>query len=84
MIGTTQAARQTYVVGSRRHPIARLNLRTAKTAGRFLISISLKRSPKREGFVKLVNTPWEGIFATLKVPAITDIIISRITITDKA
>lgn len=45
--------------------------------------ISLKPSRKQKGFdVKLVNTPWEGIFATLS-SGDRDILISGITITDK-
>ena len=43
----------------------------------------IKAIAKAEGFdVKLVNTPWEGIFATLNTGD-RDIIISGITITDK-
>lgn len=43
----------------------------------------IKAVAKAEGFdIKLVNTPWEGIFATLN-SGDRDIIISGITITDK-
>ena len=43
----------------------------------------IKAIAKAEGFdIKLVNTPWEGIFATLNTGD-RDIIISGITITDK-
>ena len=68
MIGTAQAAQQTYVVGS----------------GGTYRPFEFENSQKQlEGFdIKLVNTPWEGIFATLSTGD-RDIIISGITITDK-
>nr|WP_240494326.1 basic amino acid ABC transporter substrate-binding protein [Pantoea sp. 1.19] len=43
----------------------------------------IKAIAKAEGFdIKLINTPWEGIFATLNAGD-RDILISGITITDK-
>ncbi|STV81892.1 amino acid ABC transporter periplasmic amino acid-binding protein [Klebsiella pneumoniae] len=64
-------------------PTGRLNLKTARNSWKVSTSTSSKPSPKAEGFdVKLVNTPWEGIFATLNTGD-RDIIISGITITDK-
>ena len=76
------AAVPTYVVGSggTYRPFEFEN--SSKQLEGFDIDI-IKAVAKAEGFqVKLVNTPWEGIFATLN-PGDRDIIISGITITDK-
>ena len=82
MIGTAHAAQQTYVVGSggTYRPFEFEN--SQKQLEGFDIDI-IKAIAKAEGFdIKLVNTPWEGIFATLSTGD-RDIIISGITITDK-
>jgi len=76
------AAQQTYVVGSggTYRPFEYEN--NQKELEGFDIDI-IKAIAKAENFnVKLVNTPWEGIFATLN-SGDRDIIISGITITDK-
>lgn len=76
------AAEPTYVVGSggTYRPFEYEN--SQKQLEGFDIDI-IKAVAKAEGFnVKLVNTPWEGIFATLN-SGDRDIIISGITITDK-
>lgn len=76
------AAQQTYVVGSggTYRPFEFEN--SQKQLEGFDIDI-IKAVAKAEGFdIKLVNTPWEGIFATLN-SGDRDIIISGITITDK-
>lgn len=76
------AAQQTYVVGSggTYRPFEFEN--SQKQLEGFDIDI-IKAIAKAEGFdIKLVNTPWEGIFATLN-SGDRDIIISGITITDK-
>lgn len=76
------AAEPTYVVGSggTYRPFEFEN--SSKQLEGFDIDI-IKAVAKAEGFqVKLVNTPWEGIFATLN-SGDRDIIISGITITDK-
>ncbi|AGB79222.1 MULTISPECIES: basic amino acid ABC transporter substrate-binding protein [unclassified Pseudocitrobacter] len=78
----TVAAAQTYVVGSggTYRPFEFEN--SQKQLEGFDIDI-IKAIAKAEGFdIKLVNTPWEGIFATLN-SGDRDIIISGITITDK-
>jgi len=75
------AAQQTYVVGSggTYRPFEYEN--NQKELEGFDIDI-IKAIAKAENFnVKLVNTPWEGIFATLN-SGDRDIIISGITITD--
>ncbi|RWR01793.1 ABC transporter substrate-binding protein [[Pantoea] beijingensis] len=77
---TAQA--ETYVVGSggTYRPFEFEN--TQKQLEGFDIDI-IKAIAKAENFdIKLVNTPWEGIFATLN-SGDRDIIISGITITDK-
>ncbi len=77
-----QAAAETYTVGSggTYRPFEFEN--SQKQLEGFDIDI-IKAIAKAEGFdVKLVNTPWEGIFATLNTGD-RDIIISGITITDK-
>ena len=82
MIGTAHAAQQTYVVGSggTYRPFEFEN--SQKQLEGFDIDI-IKAIAKAENFdIKLVNTPWEGIFATLN-SGDRDIIISGITITDK-
>lgn len=76
------AAEPTYVVGSggTYRPFEFEN--SSKQLEGFDIDI-IKAVAKAENFqVKLVNTPWEGIFATLN-SGDRDIIISGITITDK-
>lgn len=76
------AAEPTYVVGSggTYRPFEFEN--SSKQLEGFDIDI-IKAVANVEGFqVKLVNTPWEGIFATLN-SGDRDIIISGITITDK-
>lgn len=76
------AAEPTYVVGSggTYRPFEYEN--SKKELEGFDIDI-IKAIAKAEGFnIKLVNTPWEGIFATLN-SGDRDIIISGITITDK-
>lgn len=76
------AAEPTYVVGSggTYRPFEFEN--SSKQLEGFDIDI-IKAVAKAESFqVKLVNTPWEGIFATLN-SGDRDIIISGITITDK-
>jgi polar amino acid transport system substrate-binding protein len=80
--GSGQAAQETYVVGSggTYRPFEFEN--SQKQLEGFDIDI-IKAIAKAEGFdIKLVNTPWEGIFATLNTGD-RDIIISGITITDK-
>lgn len=80
--GMTMAAQQTYVVGSggTYRPFEFEN--SQKQLEGFDIDI-IKAIAKAENFdIKLVNTPWEGIFATLS-SGDRDIIISGITITDK-
>lgn len=75
MIGTAHAAQQTYVVGSggTYRPFEFEN--SQKQLEGFDIDI-IKAIAKAEGFdIKLVNTPWEGIFATLNTGD-RDIIIS--------
>ncbi|HEI8866925.1 basic amino acid ABC transporter substrate-binding protein [Serratia sp. AKBS12] len=75
-------AETTYVVGSggTYRPFEFEN--SSKQLEGFDIDI-IKAVAKAEGFqIKLVNTPWEGIFATLN-SGDRDIIISGITITDK-
>ncbi|CNH71216.1 arginine-binding periplasmic protein 1 [Yersinia frederiksenii] len=79
---SAMAAEPTYVVGSggTYRPFEYEN--SQKQLEGFDIDI-IKAIGKAEGFqVKLVNTPWEGIFATLG-SGDRDIIISGITITDK-
>ena len=76
------AAEPTYVVGSggTYRPFEFEN--SQKQLEGFDIDI-IKAVAKAEGFqIKLINTPWEGIFATLN-SGDRDIIISGITITDK-
>ena len=76
-----QAAAETYTVGSggTYRPFEFEN--SQKQLEGF--DIDIKAIARAEGFdVKLVNTPWEGIFATLGTGD-RDIIISGITITDK-
>lgn len=76
------AADQTYVVGAggTYRPFEYENAQ--KELEGFDIDI-MKAIAKAENFnIKLVNTPWEGIFATLN-SGDRDIIISGITITDK-
>ena len=80
--GAAYAAQETYVVGSggTYRPFEFEN--SQKQLEGFDIDI-IKAIAKAENFnVKLVNTPWEGIFATLG-SGDRDIIISGITITDK-
>jgi ABC-type amino acid transport/signal transduction systems, periplasmic component/domain len=82
LMGHAIAAAQTYVVGSggTYRPFEFEN--SQKQLEGFDIDI-IKAIAKAEGFdVKLVNTPWEGIFATLN-SGDRDMIISGITITDK-
>lgn len=65
MMGSSFAAQQTYVVGSggTYRPFEFEN--SQKQLEGFDIDI-IKAVAKAEGFdIKLVNTPWEGIFATL-------------------
>ncbi|SFT61423.1 amino acid ABC transporter substrate-binding protein, PAAT family [Kosakonia arachidis] len=76
------AAQQTYVVGAggTYRPFEFEN--SQKQLEGFDIDI-IKAIAKAEDFnIKLINTPWEGIFATLG-SGDRDIIISGITITDK-
>ncbi|VDY34748.1 Lysine-arginine-ornithine-binding periplasmic protein precursor [Morganella morganii] len=64
-------------------PIARLNLKTVKKQLEGFDIDIIKAVAAAEDFdVKLINTPWEGIFATLSAGD-RDILISGITITDK-
>lgn len=80
--GVVYAAKETYVVGSggTYRPFEFEN--SQKQLEGFDIDI-INAIAKAENFnVKLVNTPWEGIFATLS-SGDRDIIISGITITDK-
>ena len=82
LAGSAQAAQETYVVGSggTYRPFEYEN--SQKQLEGFDIDI-IKAIAKAENFdIKLVNTPWEGIFATLS-SGDRDIIISGITITDK-
>ncbi|WP_431223697.1 basic amino acid ABC transporter substrate-binding protein [Serratia sp. L9] len=79
---SSYAAEPTYVVGSggTYRPFEFEN--SKKELEGFDIDV-IKAIAKAEGFqLKLVNTPWEGIFATLN-SGDRDIIISGITITDK-
>ncbi|ELY6343700.1 basic amino acid ABC transporter substrate-binding protein [Cronobacter muytjensii] len=82
LAGSAFAAQETYVVGAggTYRPFEFEN--SQKQLEGFDIDI-IKAIAKAENFnVKLVNTPWEGIFATLG-SGDRDIIISGITITDK-
>ncbi|MBF7994926.1 MULTISPECIES: basic amino acid ABC transporter substrate-binding protein [Rahnella] len=82
LITSAYAAQATYVVGSggTYRPFEYEN--SQKQLEGFDIDI-IKAIAKAEDFdIKLVNTPWEGIFATLN-SGDRDIIISGITITDK-
>lgn len=82
LITSAYAAQTTYVVGSggTYRPFEYEN--SQKQLEGFDIDI-IKAIAKAEDFdIKLVNTPWEGIFATLN-SGDRDIIISGITITDK-
>ena len=82
MLSSAQAIAKTYVVGSggTYRPFEFEN--SQKQLEGFDIDI-IKAIAKAEGFdIKLINTPWEGIFATLNTGD-RDIIISGITITDK-
>lgn len=82
MLSSAQAIAQTYVVGSggTYRPFEFEN--SKKELEGFDIDV-IKAIAKAEGFdIKLINTPWEGIFATLGTGD-RDIIISGITITDK-
>lgn len=82
LITSAFAAQITYVVGSggTYRPFEYEN--SQKQLEGFDIDI-IKAIAKAENFdIKLVNTPWEGIFATLN-SGDRDIIISGITITDK-
>ena len=82
LITSAFAAQTTYVVGSggTYRPFEYEN--SQKQLEGFDIDI-IKAIAKAENFdIKLVNTPWEGIFATLN-SGDRDIIISGITITDK-
>lgn len=82
LAGSAFAAQETYVVGAggTYRPFEYEN--NQKQLEGFDIDI-IKAIAKAENFnVKLVNTPWEGIFATLN-SGDRDIIISGITITDK-
>ncbi|POT59901.1 basic amino acid ABC transporter substrate-binding protein [Citrobacter amalonaticus] len=81
LAGTAFAAQETYVVGAggTYRPFEFEN--SQKQLEGFDIDI-IKAIAKAENFnVRLVNTPWEGIFATLS-SGDRDIIISGITITD--
>lgn len=80
--GSAYAAQETYVVGAggTYRPFEYEN--SQKQLEGFDIDI-IKAIAKAENFtIRLVNTPWEGIFATLN-SGDRDIIISGITITDK-
>ena len=82
LAGSAFAAQETYVVGSggTYRPFEFEN--SQKQLEGFDIDI-IKAIAKAENFnIKLINTPWEGIFATLG-SGDRDIIISGITITDK-
>ncbi|ELY2787193.1 basic amino acid ABC transporter substrate-binding protein [Cronobacter sakazakii] len=82
LAGSALAAQETYVVGAggTYRPFEFEN--SQKQLEGFDIDI-IKAIAKAENFnVKLVNTPWEGIFATLG-SGDRDILISGITITDK-
>ncbi|MFU2318995.1 basic amino acid ABC transporter substrate-binding protein [Rahnella sp. PCH160] len=82
LITSAYAAQTTYVVGSggTYRPFEYEN--SQKQLEGFDIDI-IKAIAKAENFdIKMVNTPWEGIFATLN-SGDRDIIISGITITDK-
>ncbi len=79
---SAQVAAETYVVGAggTYRPFEFEN--NQKQLEGFDIDL-IKAIAKAENFdIKLVNTPWEGIFATLNAGD-RDIIISGITITDK-
>ncbi|WP_330982635.1 MULTISPECIES: basic amino acid ABC transporter substrate-binding protein [Enterobacterales] len=82
LAASAQAAAETYVVGAggTYRPFEFEN--NQKQLEGFDIDV-IKAIAKAENFeIKLVNTPWEGIFATLN-SGDRDIIISGITITDK-
>lgn len=82
LISSAYAAQQTHVVGASGtyRPFEFEN--NQKQLEGFDIDI-IKAIAKAENFdIKLVNTPWEGIFAMLNTGD-RDIIISGITITDK-
>ena len=82
LVASGYAAAQTYVVGAggTYRPFEFEN--NQKQLEGFDIDI-IKAIAKAENFdIKLINTPWEGIFATLG-SGDRDIIISGITITDK-
>ncbi|MGK0599658.1 basic amino acid ABC transporter substrate-binding protein [Yokenella regensburgei] len=82
LAGSAYAAQETYVVGAggTYRPFEYEN--SQKQLEGFDIDI-IKAIAKAENFnIKLVNTPWEGIFATLG-SGDRDILISGITITDK-
>jgi polar amino acid transport system substrate-binding protein len=82
MAASAQAAAETYIVGAggTYRPFEYEN--NQKQLEGFDIDV-IKAIAKAEQFdIKLVNTPWEGIFATLN-SGDRDIIISGITITDK-
>ena len=82
LVACGYAAAQTYVVGAggTYRPFEFEN--NQKQLEGFDIDI-IKAIAKAENFdIKLINTPWEGIFATLG-SGDRDIIISGITITDK-
>lgn len=82
LAASAQAAAETYVVGAggTYRPFEYEN--SQKQLEGFDIDV-IKAIAKAENFdVKLINTPWEGIFATLN-SGDRDMIISGITITDK-
>lgn len=82
LVVSAQAAAETYVVGAggTYRPFEFEN--NQKQLEGFDIDI-IKAIATAENFdIKLINTPWEGIFATLN-SGDRDIIISGITITDK-
>ena len=82
LAASAQVAAETYVVGAggTYRPFEYEN--SQKQLEGFDIDV-IKAIAKAENFdVKLINTPWEGIFATLN-SGDRDMIISGITITDK-
>ncbi|MEJ5070955.1 basic amino acid ABC transporter substrate-binding protein [Enterobacter ludwigii] len=82
LAASAQVAAQTYIVGAggTYRPFEYEN--SQKQLEGFDIDV-IKAIAKAENFdIKLINTPWEGIFATLN-SGDRDIIISGITITDK-
>lgn len=82
LAASAQAAAETYVVGAggTYRPFEYEN--SQKQLEGFDIDV-IKAIAKAENFdIKLINTPWEGIFATLN-SGDRDMIISGITITDK-